>query len=455
MLTCSPLIAAVLVLLPLFTACRAEENPDDRKLLDTLRSDDFDAREAAKKKLIDRGEAIRPLITAEQAKKDLDPDYKEYLKTIGGKLKDADVLKAFDRPKTIDLEVKDEGVNAILDKLKNHFGFAAVAKGDAGAKKISVNIKGATYLEAVDAVRKAANLSYDRAEIMQMMFKQRGKNAAEAVPALSLRENGQDPEVPAVAKGPALAFFESVNYHLSRTVIFGNEGNKNGNSTKSLGIQGFLILEPDLRCSAVGVSNLRALTATNETLGTGNVSLNNYWGGTESKTGFRIYSFNANFSFQNDPPAKLNWKMSAKLQVPIKLNEKRLENLADLVGKPEDFFGGTFTLQKLERDSRMVWKMSYNTTGALMDTTNSGRMVRWNNGGEALASGNPEFASGMSILDAQNNPVETTSSSMNGGGNSYHVDLEMTTEPRSIVFRKPGDAQTREFELELPNVPVP
>ncbi len=168
--------AALCVLVPIAMACRGEENPEDRKLLDALHADDFDVREAAKKKLIDRGEAVRTTITTELAKKDLDPDYKEYLKAIVGKLKDADVMKAFDTPKRIDLDVKDETVNAVLEKLKNFFGFTAEAKGDPGNKKIALSLKGATFLEAVDGVRKAGNLAYDRNEIMQMMFRRARKS---------------------------------------------------------------------------------------------------------------------------------------------------------------------------------------------------------------------------------------------------------------------------------------
>ncbi len=448
-------LCAILFVFASAPICRCEEAPDDRKLLDALRSDDFDARDAAKKKLIDRGEAIRGIITDELAKKDIDPDYKDNLKGIAAKLKDADVLKAFDTPKRIDLDIKDESVNAALEKLKVHFGFEAQAKGDAGNKKITVQLKDATYLESVDAVRKAANLAYDRNEIMQMMFRRRGKAGAESAAALALRENGDDALLPAAAKGPVLAFFESINYHLSRNINFGNEGKKNAVAQKNFSIQGFLIVEPELRCASIGLTNMRAIGANNEAIGTGTVSLNNYWGGADSKGGFRIYNFNAGFSPQADPPATLNWKMSAKLQVPVKVTEKRLENLMDLTGKTQDFMGGSFTIGKLEREGRGTWKLSYTSTGALMEMSTGGRTSRWNNGGETLAAGNPDFAAGMFILDAQGKTMDGGSYSGSGGNNTYHVDMELTAEPRAILFRKPGETQTREFELEIPNVPVP
>lgn len=449
-------LCAVLVFFAAAPICRCEEAAEDRKLLDALRSDDFDARDAAKKKLIERGEAIREIITVELAKTDIDPDYKDNLKGIAAKLKDADVLKAFDTPKRIDLDLKEETVNSALEKLKVHFGFEAQAKGDAGNKKITVQLKDATYLEALDAVRKSANLAYDRNEIMQMMFRRRAKTGPEGAAGLALRENGDDALLPAAAKGPVLAFFESINYHLSRNINFGTDGKKNAVAQKNFSIQGFLIVEPELRCSSIGLVNMRAIGAKNEVIGTGTVSLNNYWGGADSKGGFRIYNFNAGFSPQADPPATLNWKMSAKLQVPVKVAEKRLENLTDLIGKTQDFMGGSFTIGKLEREGRGTWKMSYTSTGSLMEMSAGGRTSRWNNnGGETMATGNPDFAAGMFILDAQGKSMDSGSYSGGGGNNAYHVDMELTAEPRAILFRKPGETQSREFELEIPNVPVP
>src|ERR1043165_5369307 len=158
---------------------RAEENPEDKKLLEALRSDDFDARESAKKKLIERGEAVRPAIITELEKKDLDSDYKDQLKFIVSRLKESDIIKAFDNPKRIDLDLKDEPISTALDKIKAQFGFAVTAFGDAGKKKITLAVKGATFMAAVDAVRKAGNLAYDRNEVMQFAFRcTRGAGAA-------------------------------------------------------------------------------------------------------------------------------------------------------------------------------------------------------------------------------------------------------------------------------------
>ncbi len=453
---------ALLLILPAASAVRGEEPADPRKLLEALRADDFDAREAAKKKLINSGETVRALITEELAKKDIDPDYKEHLKSILGKLKDTDVMKAFDAPKHIDIDAKDETVNDVLAKIKTTFGFSALAKGDPGAKKITLAIKGATYLEAVDAVRKAANLAYDRNEIMQMMFRQRGRNgvivAEESGPTLALRENTDEGLIPGAAKGPVLVFFESINYHLSRNIIFGGGagggGKKNAVNQKNFSMQGFLIVEPELRCSGISIGKMSAPSANNEVINSENVSLNNYWGGADTKGGFRIYNFHSSFTPQADPPASLNWKMTAKLQVPVKVTEKRLEKLSELTGKSQDFMGGTFTINKLERGGNGNWKMSYTSTGALMEMSTGGRTARFN-GGENIVPGNPDFAAGMFIVDAQGKPLDSNSYSASGGNNSYKVDLELNAEPSAIVFRKPGETQAREFELEIPNVPIP
>ncbi|MEI6234163.1 MAG: hypothetical protein WCT04_13995 [Planctomycetota bacterium] len=449
-----------LVIIALSCVCltsfsRAEEDADTRKLLDTLKSDDFDAREASKKKLIEKGEAIRELITAEQAKKDLDPDYATYLKTIIGKLKDADVLKAFDTPKRIDLDIHDEAVSAVLAKIKTHFGFSTSAQKDASDKKIDLKIKGATFMESIEAVRKAGKLAYDRNALMQGMFRGRLGNGEDSVSGIVLKDTANADDVPSAAKGPALVFFETINFNMSRTLSFGNGVQRNANAQKNYYIQGYVIVEPELRCSAIGLVNFRSAGANNETITASNVSLHNYWGGQEAKGGFVVYNFNANFTPQADPPEKLSWKMAVKIQVPVKIGEKRFDNLPDIVGKTEDFFGGSFTLQKFERNTANGWKLSYKATGSLMEIVSGTRRSRVRDGSESLSGGNPEFAAGMVVLGAQGKPLDSNSSRGSGSNTSYVYDLEFSEEPRSIVFKKPGSTETREFELEIANVPLP
>ncbi|HLX62742.1 MAG TPA: hypothetical protein VKX17_15805 [Planctomycetota bacterium] len=438
----------------------AAEDDADKKLLEALHSEDFDAREGAKKKLLERGDAVRELIVKELEKKDLDADYKDQLKTIASHLKDTDVLKAFDNPKRIDLELKDEPVSTALDKIKTQFGFGVVARDDAGKKKITLSLKGATFLEAVDAVRKAANLAYDRNEIMQMMFRARARNPVRAGRAdvgdavLVLRENGDEGLIPAAAKGPVLVFFETINYNATRSINFGNGGKRTSDTQKNFSISGYLLVEPELRFSGVSIANMRAKGGNLEALSAGHVSLNNYYGETSGK-GMQTYNLSTNLQSQADLPAKLDWKMEAKIQVPVKLSEKRFDNLAEIVGKPQEFFGGTFTLEKSEASPR-GWKIAYNTTGGLMDLASNNRGMRFNrNGEEAGAAGNPEFAGGMSLLDAQGKAVDHFGYSGSGGGGNYRVEMDVGAEPKSIVFRKPGEAQTRTFELEIPGVPVP
>ncbi len=184
--------------------------------------------------------------------------------------------------------------------------------------------------------------------------------------------------MPAAAKGPVLVFFETINYHMSRNIAFGGGGRKNANSQKNFSIQGFLVIEPELRCSGIGISKMAGSGANNESITADNVSLNNYWGGTETKGGFRIYNFHTGFTPQIEAPPSLNWKMMTKLQVPVKVSEKRLEKLAELMDKPQEFMGGSFTLNKLERNPNGGWKMSFTTTGALMEMGAGGRVTRWN-----------------------------------------------------------------------------
>ena len=447
-------LAAVglLIALALTVPCHSEENPDDRRLLDALRSDDFDAREAAKKKLLERGDAVRAMLGEELTKTDLDADYKEYLKAIAGKLKDADVMKAFDHPKRIDLSVKKETVNAVFVKLKDHFGFSAQIKGPAGDKEISLELKNASFFEAVDAVRKAANLMYDRDELRQMMFNARNTGAAAP---LWLRENGDANPSPCAAKGPVLVLFDSINVNLSRNILFGNEGKRNINTQKSFNLQGWVVTEQDLHFSGIGISSLTASSDKQETLGPGNAYINSSERSIALNNSFRLYNFNASYSPQIDVPATLNWKMGVKIRVPIKLTEKRLDKLADIKDKPQEFMNGTFVLKTVQNEAGR-WKLSFETTGALVNLRAGHRMGRFGNDNEQIAPGNPELAGGITILDASNKPIESSRSSSHSRSSTSLVDsAEFDFEPRAILLRLPTQTETREFEVEIPQVPVP
>ena len=435
---------------------RAEENPEDKKLLEALRSDDFDARESAKKKLIERGEAVRPAIITELEKKDLDSDYKDQLKFIVSRLKESDIIKAFDNPKRIDLDLKDEPISTALDKIKAQFGFAVTAFGDAGKKKITLAVKGATFMEAVDAVRKAGNLAYDRNEMMQFAFRRRrGAGAAqEAAGVMVLRESGDETIVPAAAKGPVIVFFENIHNTFSRSINFGNGGRRAAINQKTFNVSGNVLVEPDLRFSGISVSNCRASGAKNEAFTMPYAYLNSYFGGTEqNKGGVLTYNFSTSSSAQQDLPEKLDWKMDIKIQVPVKISEKRFDNLADITGKTQEFMGGTFTLNKIEHQGLQGWKIAYTTTGALMEMGSRNHGGRQS--GDTVTPGNPEFAAGLLILDAQGAAINSGGYSGSGMNNTYRVEMDVNSEPKSFVFRKPGESQTRTFEIELPAVPMP
>jgi hypothetical protein len=59
------------------------------------------------------------------------------------------------------------------------------------------------------------------------------------------------------------------------------------------------------------------------------------------------------------------------------------------------------------------------------------------------------------ILDAQGAAINSGGYSGSGMNNTYRVEMDVNSEPKSFVFRKPGESQTRTFEIELPAVPMP
>src|ERR1019366_5060281 len=87
---------------------------DDGKLLEQLRSDDFDARVKAQTKLIARGAQARARIDAELERKDLEPDYRDALRAIRSKLKNDEVLDAFDHPQRADFDFTQVKVRDVM-----------------------------------------------------------------------------------------------------------------------------------------------------------------------------------------------------------------------------------------------------------------------------------------------------------------------------------------------------
>ena len=203
---------------------------DDKKLLAALRDDDFDAREKARVKLTERGETVRAMLDDELKKTDLDPDYRDTIKTIASHLKSADVLKEFDNPTRITLDVKDEALPKVCDQLKEKFGYGVGLKDVSDKKKVTLSIKDATFLEAVDALRKAADLTYERSDMTRGIMRVAIRRVKGATPPpeqpnlITLRENTDGMPVPAAAKGPVLVMIENLTNSTSKSINFGNGG---------------------------------------------------------------------------------------------------------------------------------------------------------------------------------------------------------------------------------------
>ena len=77
------------------------------QLIEKLRGEDFGERQHAVKALISRGESIRSKIEAALQKSSTDLDFSMQLKRVLDGLSAAKVLGRFERPKRIDLSLKD------------------------------------------------------------------------------------------------------------------------------------------------------------------------------------------------------------------------------------------------------------------------------------------------------------------------------------------------------------
>ena len=138
--------SVICFLLMLSVACGAEEKPAPAvdKLLQQLRSDDFETREKAQLLLSEAGEPARVALEA-ALRGNGEADFINRVKVILEKIDSENHLRRFDTVRRIDLQVNGT-LREALDQLKADFKCAIATDGD-GAEKLQVNValKNATF----------------------------------------------------------------------------------------------------------------------------------------------------------------------------------------------------------------------------------------------------------------------------------------------------------------------
>jgi hypothetical protein len=107
---------------------------DIHKLLQGLKSDEEEERAKVRKQLAEKGEALRPQLEKALDEAKNEPDYSSQIKLVLKSLSQNEILKAFDAPKTISLDVKDTPVKDVLAKFKEAFGVTVECAGAAESR---------------------------------------------------------------------------------------------------------------------------------------------------------------------------------------------------------------------------------------------------------------------------------------------------------------------------------
>ncbi len=141
--------------------------------------------------------------------------------------------------------MKGESLKNNFARIKSTFGYR-IGFPETDGLKASVAVENATFFEAVEAVRKAANLTYDSKELNQGWFKQDKNNPlAEADRnVLTLHESSNGEKVPAGAKGPLLVVVKSVSTNLGKGVHIGENEAQHRDPWRETIIETSLFVQP-------------------------------------------------------------------------------------------------------------------------------------------------------------------------------------------------------------------
>jgi len=415
----------------------------DRALLEKLRADDFDERQAAREKLVARGDAVRSLIASELAKTGLDTDYKLNLNTIATELNENANLNPFDAPKRLDLELKNETVGVALQKISTSFGQTVTAREGAGSKTVTLSLNQKTFMESVDAVRRAAGLSFFPPAPVDPYFPDtqatldRFKNLALSLPS-------KDAEDIVATNGP---FAVALSH--PRT----SDEPEFQSRDKASSIGGTLYFTQGARFSGAKIIALNGTDGKmefDELARAKNFRFQKLWSGRTADSGSFLCGFYSVPLRIVKIPSGLKWTMKLSVDVPLTHTEDLIELDPEQFKIPQSRSIGTFTIHSVT-ESRGVWTVDCGMPAALYTFTRQQL--------NTLVLDGPPFRSpylfpDLCVLDENRKQLNwrSTHTSMDEEvtGRVCRMVLQVDAKPKSIAFGKTTRTATREFEFVFP-----
>jgi hypothetical protein len=448
------------VALLLNACCLAEEKPAPvsvDKLVEQLRSDDFEQREKAQTLLSEGGAPARAALEKALKEPRVEADFATRAKRILEILDADNHLGRFDTIKRVDLQVKNT-LREALDQLKADFKCQIATDGDNenfDKTPVDVNVKNATFFEALEAIRISAKAGYSQ------------NYNANTFP-LSLSPLPEKTLCPTALSGQFMFVAQNVETNIERTLSFDQE---KPSTNQRLSVSGVLVGAPGIRLAGIGLHEMILSDNTPDSYDpTFSVSAHAL---PESPVGESLIRISINTDFQQALKAPLALKFSAVAVIPVRVEEKTYALTAPetAVAVSGDV---TLKLKPAEKRDKRGWEIPFtancNSSQLMQSSDRRSRKVKKkvkeanedndNNEQEIdesiVASHDAVCSPGIYVIDAEGKKYQA-SFNMGGGGTqaSCNGRIFSSTEPKSILVRSVTEKAERSVPLELKNLPLP
>lgn len=441
-------------------ACLAEEKPAPppappvEKLLEQLRSDDFEQREKAQALLSQAGEparaAIEKALKAPRAEADFVTRAQRALEAI-----DADNhLRRFDTVKRIDLQIAGT-LREALDQLKADFKCVIAVESEENESfeksRVDVSVKNATFFEALEAIRVAAKAGYTHHQAPNMY-------------PVALCELKSKMSIPAASAGQFLFFANAIETNVERTVNFNNEKPE---VQQRLSFNATLAAAPGVRFSAIGLHAVTLSDATPEVFHC-NASISPNSGNDDAPPKFNI-SINTDYPQALKAPLALKFEVVAMVPTRIEEATVALAPKADASIKLAN--GATLTLKPAEKKERRGWEIAF-TADCLSNAlaaSSERRSIKVKKKIKDPDDDNDEDEIDESIVPTQDAVCSAGIYFVDAAGRKHlaRMNLEsnsetqckgrfmMNDEPKAILVRSLTGKEERKIPIEVKGIPVP
>ena len=431
---------------------RTEEAPavdEVETLLQGLKSDDDGERTLFRKQLIAKGDAIRAQLEKALDTSKNEPDFESQIKLVLESFAQNEVLKPYDAPTTLSLDVKDAPVKDVLAKFKAAFGHTLECVGEAGEKKVSVAFKDRALFDALEDLRKAAGLIYQFEQRVVVQDKK-----AEGLP-FKLAEAGEKGFCAVGVNGPFMVFVGRASSTETRALL--PDGAVQSN--KNINLQIFVIAEPNAATPEVfPVSSVFVDKNGQEQNGQYSNTRMFRFGGLGDAFGLNRM-LNDTLQLGAEFVGPLAWKTKLLVRIPLKLSSKKIEDLSALdaheIVTPE----GRITIGKPKKDGNDRWTVAVtapNTPGATrLLGIRTGLAIRAARAADAVPASLPTEKEGIFFLDSKGDVISSFRDTSRNSTDAMTYSMICQSEPAAVHIQWHREKTERTYELKIENIPIP